>query len=310
MAETRPTFSLFLPQAGSSFEMIRERAALLEELGYDGLWLVDHFFAAGMPDLDYLEGWTALAALAEATEKLRLGLMVTCQSYRNPALLAKMACTVDQISGGRLELGIGAGWMEEEYQAYGWEFPSMGKRLAQLGEALEIINGMLTQGRTTFSGKHYRVEDAPCAPKPVQKRLPITIGGAGEKILLKLAAKYATRWNCPMTNAHDIKRLHGVLAAHCETVGTNVGDIVVSEQLPIILGRDEASLKEKRGIAKMMIGSWVDIKKMAIVGTPDQVAEGLRAKMANGVTDFAIVFGDLGMPDTLETFAKEVIPAL
>ena len=309
MAERPITFSLFLPQAGSSYEMIRERALLVESCGYNGLWLTDHFFASGLPDLDYLEGWTTLSALAEASERLRIGLMVTCQSFRNPALLAKMAATVDRISGGRLELGIGAGWMEEEYRAYGWSFPSIKQRLAQLGEALEIITGMYADATFSFEGEHYRVCEAPCAPKPLQNPLPITVGGAGEKVLLKLVAQYASRWNCPMTNAHEVSRLIDVLRNHCRSVGRNSDEIVVSEQLPIIIGRDDEHLHEKRAMAKMMIGSWVDIKKMALLGTPDQITAGLRAKIDRGVTDFAIVFGDLGLPDSLELFAEKVIPA-
>ncbi len=310
MPAQTPTFSLFMPQAGSSYAMIRDRAHSLEAMGYDGLWLTDHFFANGLPDLDYLEGWTALSGLAEATSRLRLGLMVTCQSYRNPALLAKMAATVDHISDGRLELGIGAGWMEEEYSAYGWSFPPIKLRLAQLAESLEIITGMFGDSTFTFEGEHYRVVDAPCAPKPLQDPLPITIGGAGEKVLLRLVAKYASRWNCPMTNAHDVSRLLGVLAGHCRSVGRDVNQITISEQLPIIIGRDDDHLQEKRLMAKMMIGNWVDIRKMALVGTPEQVISGLQAKIANGVTDFAVLFGDLGMPDSLELFAENVIPAL
>ncbi len=307
--QNRPTFSLFIPQAGLSYSMLRDRAQLLEELGFDGIWLVDHFWAEGAPDLDFLEGWTSLAALAEATERLRIGLLVSCNSYRNPALLAKMAATVDHISQGRLELGIGAGWMESEYKAYGYEFPSMGKRLAQLGEALEIITSMLGKDRSSFEGKHYQVRDAPCAPKPVQSPLPICIGGAGEKVLLRLAARYAQRWNCPMDSAHDIPRLRGVLETHCNEVGTNVDDIIVSEQTVVVMGADRDGYQMKRGLADMMIGSFAKLDKVAILGTPQDVIAGIRKKIEGGVSDFTILFGDMGMDDTLELFAKEVLPA-
>lgn len=308
---SRPaTFSLFLPQAGLSWPMLRARAQLLEELGYDGLWLVDHFWANGMPDLDFLEGWTTLAALAEATEKLRLGLMVTCNSYRNPALLAKTVASVDNVSNGRIELGLGAGWMDSEYKAYGYDFPSMGTRLAQLEEGLEIVTRMLREQRTTFQGSHYRVEDAPNNPKPVQATVPVTIGGAGEKKLLRLVARYAQRWNCPMNSAHEIERLHAVLATHCREAGRNVDDIIVSEQMMVVIGADEESFQAKRAMAKAMLGGFADIDKVAVAGTPDQVVAGLRAKMSRGVTDFAVMFGDLGMDETLTLFAREVMPAL
>jgi len=305
-----PTFSLFLPQAGLSWDALREKALLVETLGFDGLWLVDHFWAGGMPDLDFLEGWTSLAGLAEATTTLRLGLMVSCNSYRNPALLAKMVATVDQISGGRVELGMGAGWMDVEYQAYGYDFPTVRTRLAQLEEGLEIVTRMLRDSRATYKGNFYRVEDAPNQPKAVQPRLPITIGGAGEKILLDLVARFADRWNCPMNSAHEIERLREVLAAHCGRTGRNADEIIVSEQTLVVLGADEEAFEAKLAMAKAVLGHFADIDKVAVAGTPERVIAGLKAKMDRGVSDFAILFGDLAMPESLELFAREVVPAL
>lgn len=311
MTTRRPaTFSLFLPQAGFSWPLLRERALLLEKLGFDGLWLVDHFWANGMPDADFLEGWTTLAALSAATTRLRLGLLVTCNSYRNPALLAKTVASVDQVSGGRIELGLGAGWMDSEYKAYGYEFPSIGTRLAQLEEGLEIVTRMLREPRTTFAGKHYRVEDAPNNPKPAQKQLPVTIGGAGEKKMLKLVARYAQRWNCPMNSAHEVERLQGVLAAHCADIGRDPSEIIVSEQMLVVMGADEEAFQAKLSVAKMMLGGFADIDRVGVLGTPDRVVAQLRAKMDRGVTDFAVMFGDLGLDETLELFAREVMPAL
>lgn len=308
---TRPaTFSLFLPQAGFSWEMLRDRAQGLEARGFDGLWLVDHFWANGMPDLDFLEGWTTLAALAGATSTLRLGLLVTCISYRNPALLAKMVATVDRISNGRVELGMGAGWMDSEYAAYGYEFPPIGTRLAQLSEGLEILTSMLRGGRSNFTGKHFRVADAPCEPRPVQSPLPITIGGAGERKLLRLVARHAQRWNCPMNSAPDVERLRGVLADHCAAVGRDPSEIIVSEQCMVVIAPDEESLAGKLAMAKAMLGGFADVERQAMIGTPDRVIAQIRQRMARGVTDFAIIFGDLGMDDTLDLFAREVMPAL
>ena len=151
---------------------------------------------------------------------------------------------------------------------------------------------------------------APNSPKPVQSPLPITIGGAGEKKLLRLVAKYAQRWNCPMNAAHDVERLLCVLAAHCTTEGRNIDDIVVSEQTIVVIGADEEAFQAKLDLAKAMLGGFADIDKVAVAGTPDRVIAGLKAKMAKGVTDFAVMFGDLGMEDTVELFAREVIPAL
>ena len=307
---TFPTFSLFLPQAAQPYAALRQRALVLEQFGYDGLWLVDHFWAAGAVELDFLEGWSTLAALSEATSRLRLGLLVSCNSYRNPALLAKMAATVDSISEGRLELGMGAGWMEEEYKSYGYPFPSMGVRLAQLGEGLEIVRRLYGDGPASFSGEHFSIDNAVCIPKPVQERLPITIGGAGEKVLLRLVARYADRWNCPMNSAAEIPRLLDVLAGHCAAVGRDPSTIITSEQTVVVLGHDNEQVREKRAIADAFIGSFAELDVVAVQGTADEVVAGLRAKMAGGVKDFTILFGDLGMDDTLELFASDVIPQL
>lgn len=305
-----PAFSVFLPQAGLTWTALREKALLIEDLGFDCLWLVDHFWAGGMPDVDFLEGWTALAALSEATTKLRLGLMVTCNSYRNPALLAKMVSTVDRISGGRIELGMGAGWMDVEYRAYGYDFPPIRTRLAQLEEGLEIVTRMLRDPRATYKGTFYRVEEAPNQPKPLQSQVPITIGGAGEKILLELVARFAQRWNCPMNSAHEIERLREVLASHCARIGRNPHEIVVSAQTMMVLGADEQAFEGKLEMARALLGHFADIDKVAVAGTPARVIAQLRAKMASGISDFALLFGDLAMPETLELFAREVIPAL
>ncbi len=310
MSQKVPTFSLFLPQAALSYEAVRERALVVERLGYDGLWLVDHFYAQGAPDLDFVEGWTALAGIAEATSKIRIGLMVTCNSYRNPGLLAKMAATVDHIAAGRLELGMGAGWMESEYRAYGYEFPPMGTRLAQLGEALEILESLFARDRTSYEGRYYRLHDAPLAPKPVQAPLPVTIGGAGEKVLLRLVARFAHRWNCPMNSADDIPRLRQVLARHCDDFQRDPAEISTSEQCVVIVGADEADVAARRAMAEHMAGSFADLDAVAVQGTPEVVIEGLRRKIRGGVDDFALCFGDFGMPETLELFASEVMPAL
>ena len=306
----KPTFSLFLPQVAMSYDMLRERALLAESLGFDGLWLVDHMWPRGMPDLDQLEAWTSIAALAEATNTIRLGVLVTCNSYRNPGILAKCVTTADHVSGGRIELGIGAGWMDEEYRAYGFEFPPIRTRLEQLDEALAILTSLFSEQRTTAKGKHYVFEDAPFNPKPVQKPLPITIGGGGKRVLMKQVARYATRWNCPMTVVSDMQGHRDALAEHCARIGRDPEEIIISEQTCVIVGRDADDYATKRQIAKTMVGGWIDLKTMAVGGTPDQVIEGLRKKMAAGVTDFAIVFGDMGMPDTLELFMTEVAPKL
>ena len=188
MSETAKC-SVFTPQAAMTYADLKNRVLAAEKHGYTGYWVVDHMWAKGVPDLDFLEGWTLVTALAESTEKIRLGTMVTCNGYRNPGMLAKAVATADHVSAGRIELGIGAGWMEEEYLAYGYEFPSMGVRLKQLEESLAIIRSLFTEKRTTFEGKYYKFTDAPFAPKPVQDPMPVTIG-AGKAPSLSSSALY------------------------------------------------------------------------------------------------------------------------
>jgi len=181
------------PAAGWSYTEIRGLAQGAEESGFDSFWVSDHFFGGpgGTPDRNCLEAWTLLAALARDTTKIRLGVLVAAIQYRNPALQAKIAAGVDHISGGRLEFGVGAGWKEDEYQAYGYDFPPPGDRVEQLRDGLEITRRLWQDDRATYHGKHYRIDDAVCAPKPTQSpRPPIWIGGAGRRIM-RLAARYA-----------------------------------------------------------------------------------------------------------------------
>jgi F420-dependent oxidoreductase-like protein len=309
MATTAPCF-VFTPQVGASYASFRERVRSAESTGFDGFWVVDHMWGRGAPDVPCLEGWSLLAALAEATTRIRLGVLVTCNSYRNPGMLAKAAATVDHVSGGRVELGMGAGWMDEEYRAYGFEFPDVATRLAQLGEALEVVTGLFTRDRTTVAGRHYRFTEAPFEPKPLQRPLPITIGGSGPKVLMRLVARYAQRWNCPMPAAGRLEEHLTALARHCADVGRDPREIVVSEQIAVIVAKDDAALREKRAFAERAIGGFVDIEQMAVCGTPSAVADRLCEKISRGVRDFAVLFGDFGAPDSLALFSERVRPEL
>jgi probable F420-dependent oxidoreductase len=181
------------PAAGWSYAQLRDLAGAAEKAGFASFWVSDHFFGGpgGTPDRNCLEAWTLLAALARDTTKIRLGVLVAAVQYRNPALQAKMAASVDHISGGRLEFGVGAGWKQDEYRAYGYDFPSPGDRVDQLREGLEITRRLWQDDRATYHGKHHRIDDAVCAPKPTQRpRPPIWIGGAGPRVM-RLAARYA-----------------------------------------------------------------------------------------------------------------------
>ena len=298
-------FAFWSPQAGATVKTLLDRAEMAERLGYHSFWLVDHFWTIGMPEVDLLEAVTMMSALAARTERVRIGTLVLCNSFRNPALLAKSLTTIDHISNGRLEVGLGAGWMEQEYRANGYEFPSVGTRLRQLDEGLQILKAMFTENRANFKGRYYTVTDAPNNPKPVQKpHPPIMIGGAGEKVLLRLVAKYADRWNCP-AGYRDFKKTLGVLHEHCRSVGRDPKDITVSEQLMVCIGANRAEADQKWEMAK----GRKPFSFTAVKGTPDEVVKQLREHVSWGVTMFTMMFADMAPPQTVELFAREVMPA-
>ena len=306
----RPTVYVFTTQGTLGYASLRQRAQLAEQLGFDGYWIVDHMWPTGSPDADFLEGWTTVAALAEATTTIRLGVLVSCNSYRNPGMLAKIAVTADHVSGGRIDLGLGAGWMEEEYRAYGFDFPPIRTRLMQLEESLEIIRGLLSQDRTTFEGRYYTFREAPLAPKPLQQPLPITLGGSGTRVFMRLVARHASRWNCPMPAVPELDAHLDALGRYCDEIGRSRDEIIVSEQLAVVMGRNESAYRANLETAQATIGSFVDLDTMAVHGTPGQIVDALQQKVERGIDDFAILFGDLGKPETLELFASEVLPHL
>jgi F420-dependent oxidoreductase-like protein len=224
-ANDRLEFGIVTGQHRRPLAQIEEHWRFAEETGWDSAWAFDHFFSLGRSgELDQtLEGWTLLAALAAKTQRVRLGLMVTGNTHRNPAILAKQAATVDHISDGRLILGIGAGWNEREHQAYGIPFPAARDRVDMLGETLEMLRLLETQERTTFHGRFYRLEDAPFAPKPLQGHIPVLIGTAGRR-MLRHVARYADLWDggeSPDAYAANAERL----AALCREIGRDPGEI-------------------------------------------------------------------------------------
>jgi len=213
-------FGIQTPQQHSSWQDMRSLWQEVDTLGFDTAWVFDHFLPIfSDPTGPCLEGWTALAALAMATKNVRLGVMVTGNTYRHPAVLAKMATTVDIISGGRLILGIGAGWFELEHREYGMPFPQVVERLTRLDESLEVIKRLWTEERTTFTGRYYQLNEAVFNPRPVQRpHPPILVGASGERVALGIVAHHAQMWNSfgtPDVFRHKITRL----AAHCQQIG-------------------------------------------------------------------------------------------
>ena len=311
MGTPRIRFSIQTPLEGASFKVLARHWQAAERLGYDCVWLDDHFYGVMTPQSDdSLESWTLMAALARETSTLRFGTLVACNGYRPPSLVAKMASSVDHISNGRLEFGLGAGWYEQEFSAYGYDFPAVGTRLRQLDEALQVCKRMWTAERATFTGKHYRVLDAWCNPKPVQQpHPPIMIGGGGEKVLLRIVAEHADRWNFG-GSVDDFRQKVPVLEAHCRAVGRNPAVIEKSWFGNLIIEADAVRLERRLAKRRQHAGGAADQMQLrAIVGTPAQVIARIREFIAVGVTHFIAMFGRVDRLESTELFAREVIPA-
>jgi len=303
-------FGLFFPQVGQSFAQIVERSRLADRLGFDSVFFTDHMWSRGRPELDHLEAWTLMTAVATVTTRIRVGALVLCNSFRNPALLAKMASSLDVVSGGRLLLGVGAGWMEEEYAAYGYPFPSTRVRIEQLDEALEIIKRLWESGPATCEGKYYMVRNAVNLPRPRQSpHPPILIGGAGPRHMLRVVARHADIWNCPNNHAVQLPDRLETLRAHCKEIGRDPGEIEVSEQCVIVIARNEREFSEKFDFARRTVGTVFDCENAGFRGTPDQVVDQIRKRISQGVTYFTFLTGDLHSPESLELLAGEVLPA-
>ncbi|MEM4409975.1 MAG: TIGR03560 family F420-dependent LLM class oxidoreductase [Candidatus Caldarchaeum sp.] len=305
----KPEFGVMLRQEKTDFRSILDGALLCEELNYDSVWFYDHLLGMGSTDNDVFESWTLMSALSTVTKRVKLGTMVICNSFRQPSLLAKMASTLDHISGGRLDFAIGAGWFEPEYRAYGYPFLSTKERIDQLAEAVQIIRSMWTEDKTTFTGRYYTIIDATCNPKPIQKpHPPITVGGSGKKHLLRVVAEHADGWNCPASNAWEFDNLLLSLEAHAREFGRSVSDIEISEQTVCVIGKSRKELEDKLSKAKKRYGFFGDIENTGIVGLPDECIRRIKEKTSKGVRKFTIFFSDMMNPDTLSLFAKEVIP--
>jgi F420-dependent oxidoreductase-like protein len=214
---------------------------------YESGWTFDHFYPIfSDPTGPCLEGWVTTTALAQATERLRIGVLVTGNPYRHPAVLANMAATLDVISGGRLELGLGAGWNQQESDAYGIDLPPLAERFDRFDEALEVIVSLLTQETSDFDGKHYQLREARCEPKPIQKpHPPICIGGGGEKRTLRAVARYAQHWNFPGGTPEELHRKLEVLRGHCEDVGRDPSEIMTSTHLRLAPDQEIGPLVEQ-----------------------------------------------------------------
>ncbi len=291
-------FGLILPQGwlndlSFNYDYIRRFAVEADRLGFS-LWAYDHFIPyyiykplKGKP---MLECFTLLASIASITNKAKIGQVVTCNSYRNPSLLAKMISTLDFISNGRTVLGIGAGWYEEEYLSYGYPFPNSRVRIDQLDEALVIIRSMLEEGESTFHGKYYNTSNALNYPKPIQDKVPIMVGGYG-KMLLKVVAKHADIYNCPFASIDEYKDRLVILKEHCSSIGRDYNEIRHSLLIRVVIGRDEDDTRRKISIIKdhnESVEDYIAKSKEAIIGDVNHVYKALNEYTSIGVTHFIL----------------------
>ncbi len=290
-----------------AYEAMTRVAQVAEEVGFDSIWLYDHFHTVPQVTQEVtFECWTATAALARDTKRVRIGQIVTCNSYRNPALLAKMASTVDVLSHGRLNFGIGAGWYQHEYNAYGFEYPDAPTRLRHLREALQVIRKMWTEDEAIFKGKYYQVHGAINQPKGVQKpHIPILIGGGGEKVTLKLVAQYGDACNLG-GNIENITHKLAVLKQHCESLGRDYNSIwrTAIVDYCAIAETDEAAIAKLTPDERGNVENW---RSTQLIGTPDMLRKRLAEYEEAGIQELLIRFVDATQLDSLRLFAREFI---
>jgi len=306
---------------------LAERAELTKL--WESVWVYDHFHTVPTPSQHAThEAWTLMAALAAVTSRIRLGQMCTCMAYRNPAQLAKVAATVDIISEGRLEMGIGAGWYEHEWRAFGYGFPSAGDRLGMLEEGVQIFRDMWTTGSATLNGKHYQVDGAICAPRPLQgttqpgsarNGIPIWVAGGGEKKTLRIAAQYADYTNF---FADDFEHKSAILDAHCADVGRDPAEITRSTNINVVIGETERDVRDRvawirdhylrAGVPEAVLDQQTAAQTSGVgVGTPEQITEKLTALKALGL-GYTIAYFTEAAYDTsgIHLFENAVLPEL
>ena len=328
-------FGIFIPQGwrfdlvgiapSAQWEAMRSLAERAEAGPWESLWVYDHFHTTPVhSDEPTHEAWTLMPAFAASTSRIRLGQMCTCMGYRNPAYLAKVAATVDVISGGRTEMGIGGGWYEHEWRAYGYGFPSTGDRLRMLDEAVQIMRQGWKTGRATLDGRYYQVDNAIVQPTPLQDGgIPLWIAGGGEKVTLKIAAKYAQYTNFSAGDPEAFTSKSEILRAHTRAVGTDFDAITRSVNFNTVIGATEAEVKERLAIIEARLAPHLGSKHTAdtmatyrpevgaAVGTPEQIIEHLRDLKSLGM-GYAIHYFPEAAYDRsgMELFEREVISAL
>jgi F420-dependent oxidoreductase-like protein len=300
------------PQQGATYRQLLAVAQATEALGFDGFFRSDHFLAFGAEGLPGpTDAWVTLGALGRETSRLRLGTLVSSATFRLPGPLAVAVAQVDDMSGGRVELGIGAGWYDEEHRAYGIPFPSLAERFDRLEEQLEIITGLWASppgGRYEFSGRYYELRDSPALPKPVQTpRPPVIVGGAGAVRTPRLAARYADELNGPFLSVDEAGRLYDRGRAACEAIGRDPSSLGLSAALTVCCGRDEEELARRAAAIGRDVA---ELRAHDLAGTPSEVVARCAQYAGVGAGTIYLQVLDLADLEHLRLIAAEVLPQL
>ena len=311
----RILFGANVPQIGAGYENMKKVVLECERFGFDFVWISDHLQDFS-PSNSLLECWTTISALAQATQHIRLCTIVLNNLFRHPSLLAKMASTLDHISGGRLDLGIGAGWYEDECISNGIPFPKSSIRIEQLEEAIELMEKLWTKDNVSFVGKYYCLKNASSNPKPLQKpHPPVWIGVMkSKKRMLKVIAKYADVWTISslyLPSPIEYRRIRGILEGYCREFGKSVGLIASGVGIGCVIAEDEHKLREKvRKFGPMSVSTKdYTAQQVRVEGTPDQCIERLRMYADAGVTRYMMNFPDITTTEPIRIFGEKVIPA-
>ncbi|TDW30327.1 LLM class F420-dependent oxidoreductase [Cryobacterium psychrophilum] len=300
------------PQQGATYDDILAVAQASERLGFDAFFRSDHYMKMGDAGEIGLPGptdaWTTLAGLARETESIRLGTLVSSVTYRPPGILAIQVAQVDQMSGGRVELGLGTGWFEQEHLAYGIPFPA--KRFGMLEEQLEVITGLWNTPigeRYSFEGAHYTLVDSPALPKPTQARVPVIVGGGGAKRTPALAARFATEFNLPFPDFADVAGKFAGVRTACEAIDRDPQELVYSAALIAVAGANEAEFARR---ATAVGREPAELREHGLAGTPSEIVDRLGALAESGVECVYLQIMDLSDLEHLELLAAEVVPHL
>ncbi|MCH0561733.1 MULTISPECIES: LLM class F420-dependent oxidoreductase [unclassified Streptomyces] len=294
------------PQQGATYDTLLTVAKATEDLGFDAFFRSDHYLRMGSADglPGPTDAWITLAGLARETRRIRLGTLMTAATFRLPGVLAVQVAQVDQMSGGRVELGLGAGWFEEEHTAYGIPFPK--EKFARLEEQLEIVTGLWQTevGKTyDFRGRHYQLADSPALPKPAQRKVPVLIGGHGATRTPRLAARYADEFNIPFAAVEDSERQFGRVRAAAEAAGRKPGDLVLSNALVVCVGRDDAEVARRAAAIGREVG---ELKANGLAGTPAEVVDKIGRYAETGSQRIYLQVLDLADLDHLELISAQV----